>query len=113
MRNAARWVALVGTFLLALAAAPALAADLDAAKDAGQVGERADGYVGLVDASAPDEVKALVKRVNEGRRAKYREIARKRDVPLEAVAVQAGAKLIERAQPGHYVMDASETWKRK
>jgi uncharacterized protein YdbL (DUF1318 family) len=113
MRNAARWLAGLSALVLALAAAPVLAADLDGAKAAGQVGERADGYVGLVDASAPGDVKALVERVNAGRRQKYGEIAAKRGVPVEAVAAQAGVKLIQRTQPGHYVMDSSGRWKRK
>jgi uncharacterized protein YdbL (DUF1318 family) len=113
MRNAARWLAPIGALVLALVAAPALAADLDSAKAAGQVGERIDGYLGLVDEDAPDDVKALVERVNAGRHKKYGEIAAKRDVPLEAVAVAAGAKLIERAEPGHYVMDEEGSWKQK
>ncbi len=113
MRNVARWLSLVGALALVLVALPALAADLDGAKAAGQVGERVDGYVGLVDANAPDAVKELVERVNAGRRQKYAEIAAKRNAPVEAVAAQAGAKLTQRAQPGHYVMDASGRWKRK
>ena len=113
MRHVARWLAMASALVLVLAAAPVLAADLDGAKAAGQVGERVDGYLGLVDASAPGDVKALVESVNAGRRKKYGEIAAKRGVPAEAVAAQAGAKLIQRAQPGHYVMDASGSWKRK
>ena len=113
MRNVARWLALISALALVLAAAPALAADLDGAKAAGQVGERVDGYLGLVDANAPGEVKALVERVNAGRRKKYGEIAAKRGVPLEAVAARAGAKLVQRAKPGHYVMGESGRWKRK
>ena len=54
-----------------------------------------------------------MERVNSGRRKKYGEIAAKRSVPVEAVAAQAGAKLVQRAQSGHYVMDASGRWKRK
>jgi uncharacterized protein YdbL (DUF1318 family) len=113
MRNVARWLALVSALALALAAAPALAVDLDGAKAAGQVGERVDGYLGLVDANAPGDVKDLVERVNAGRRQKYAEIAAKRNAPVEAVAAQAGAKLTQRAEPGQYVMDASGRWKRK
>ena len=113
MRNVARWLALASALALVLAALPALASDLDGAKAAGQVGERVDGYVGLVNANAPDAVKELVERVNAGRRQKYAEIAAKRSTPVEAVAAQAGAKLAQRAQPGHYVMDASGRWKRK
>jgi len=113
MRNAARWLAPVSALVLVLAAAPVIAADLDAAKAAGQVGERVNGYVGLVDASAPGDVKALVEQVNAGRRKKYGEIAAKRGVPIEAVAAQAGAKLIERTPPGYYVMDSTGRWKKK
>jgi len=113
MRNVARWLSLVGALALVLAVAPALAADLDGAKAAGQVGERVDGYVGLVDANAPGGAKALVESVNEFRSKKYAEIAAKRNAPVEAVAAQAGAKLTQRAEPGHYVMDASGRWKRK
>ncbi len=113
MRNVARWLALVGALALVLAALPALAADLDGAKAAGQVGERVDGYLGLVDANSPGDVKALVERVNAGRRQKYVEIAAKRSAPVDAVAAQAGVKLLERTQPGHYVKGASGSWKRK
>lgn len=113
MRNAARWLAPISALVLILAAAPVLAADLDGAKAAGQVGERVDGYLGLVDESAPADVKSLVERVNAGRREKYGEIAAKRGVPVESVAAQAGAKLIQRAEPGHYVMDSSGRWKQR
>ena len=117
MRNAARWLALVSALALVLAPAPALAAGLAeakaAAKAAGQVGERLDGYLGLVDASAPGDVKALVESVNAGRSKRYAEIAAKQGLPAKDVAAQAGAKLVERTQPGHYVMDASGSWKRK
>ena len=113
MRNAARWLVPVSALVLVLAAAPAFAADLDGAKAAGQVGERLDGYLGLVDEDAPDDVKELVERVNAGRLEKYGEIAAKRDVPVEAVAAAAGVKLIERAEPGHYVMDEEGNWKQK
>ncbi len=113
MRNATRWLAPIGALVLVLAVGPVLAADLDGAKAAGYVGERVDGYLGLVDANAPADVKALVEQVNAGRREKYGEIASKRGVPVEAVAAQAGIKLIERAEPGHYVMDSTGSWKRK
>ena len=86
--------------LLLVGASPAGAATLDEAKAAGQVAEGPDGYVHLVDSGAPADVKALVKDVNTKRKAKYATIAKKRDLPIETVAVQAGAKLVERASPG-------------
>jgi uncharacterized protein YdbL (DUF1318 family) len=98
---------------LTLATAAHAASELDTAKAAGQVGERPDGYVGLVAADAPETVKQLVSSVNQGRREKYTEIATRNSAPVEAVAARAGAKLIERAAPGEYVMDAEGRWVRK
>jgi uncharacterized protein YdbL (DUF1318 family) len=98
---------------LGLWAAPAAAASLDQAKAAGQVGERIDGYVGVVDAGAPGDVKALVEKINAERKAKYAEIAQKQGAPVAAVAQIAGKKLIERAPKGEYVMGADGQWQRK
>lgn len=92
---------------------PALALDLDAAKARGWIGERRDGYVGLVDPSAPAEARALVDRVNANRRAGYESVAEQNGVPRDQVEVLAGQKLIGRAAPGTYVMDAAGRWIRK
>ena len=101
-------------FAFLLLGAPAIsAATLDDAKAAGQVGEAPDGYVHLVNDGAPADVKALVKDINAKRKAKYESIAKKRGVPVEAVATQAGAKLIERTPAGQYVMDDHSNWKKK
>ena len=105
---------------IALAAALALvpvsaprAQSLDAAKAAGLVGERADGYVGIVDPSAPGNVVAMVQNINGQRRAKYQGIAAKNGTSLQAVEAIVGEKLIRRAKPGEYVMDSAGRWHRK
>jgi len=92
---------------------PALAGPLDDAKAAGLVGERIDGYVGVVDSGAPGDVKQLVEQINAERRAKYAEIARKQGAPVQAVAQIAGEKLVQRARGGEYVMGADGQWRRK
>jgi uncharacterized protein YdbL (DUF1318 family) len=103
--------ALVVMAVIALTAVPAAAADdLAAAKAAGQVGERADGTLGVVDANAPASVMELVERVNQQRQAIYAEIAAKNGTSVAAVAAQAGQTAIERTAPGHYVQDASGAW---
>jgi uncharacterized protein len=99
--------------LLCLSALPAAAQSLDEAKVAGQVGERIEGYLGVVDADAPGEVRALVDRVNAQRRAKYAEIAAERGTSVQAVAQIAGEKLIERAPRGQYVLGAGGEWRQK
>lgn len=98
---------------LGLAALPALAASLAEAKAAGQVGEKVDGFLGVVDANAPADVRALVDQVNAERQAKYAEIAQKQGTPIDAVAKIAGQKLIERTPGGQYVLGADGQWRQK
>lgn len=112
MRTRRSALALAGGLLL-VGALPALALTLDEAKAQGLVGERADGYVGVVDPSAPAEVRRLVEDVNAKRREAYEQIAKKNGVPVDAVAALAGAKLIEKTPPGQYVMGADGRWRRK
>jgi uncharacterized protein YdbL (DUF1318 family) len=99
--------------ILLLIGLPAAAGSLSSAKAAGQVGEKPDGYVGLVDEGAPAEIRELVQDINARRRVKYEEIAKKSGAAVNAVAARAGTKLIERAAEGNFVMDASGKWVRK
>lgn len=96
-----------------LGVTPAMALDLDTAKAQGWIGERRDGYIGLVDAAAPAEAAALVQRINAERRAAYDGVAAQNSVPRDQVEALAGQKLIERAAPGTFVMDAAGRWSRK
>lgn len=108
-------------FLLALVVAlggmaatgPAAAGALEDAKRAGQVGEQADGYLGLVKGSVPGNVRALVKDINMKRREKYREIAANRGIAINAFEAFMGEKLIGRAAKGHYIRPAGGGWTRK
>jgi hypothetical protein len=100
--------------LCLLAHAPAARADaLDDARARGLVGERPDGYVGLVDPDAPADVKRLVEDVNRRRAHHYEGIAEREGTNATAVAALAGAKLVERAPAGQFVMDAAGNWKKK
>ena len=99
--------------LLLFFALTAHAATLDGAKAAGQIGESVDGYVHLVDKGAPAAVKALVKDVNNKRRAKYESIAKSRGASVGEVAALAGAKLVKRTPAGQDVMDSSSKWRKK
>ena len=104
---------LAGLFLsLWLLATPAFAADLAQAKAAGQVGEQLNGLLGLVDSSAPADVKALVENINAQRLAEYQRIAAKNGVPAEEVARLTAQKVIGQAVAGHYVQTASGWQKR-
>ena len=97
--------------LLALLAAPAAYADaLNDAKAKGFVGERLDGYLGVVSPNAPADAKALVDSINARRKQHYAKIAGQEGIDTAVVAARAGAKLRERAEPGHYVMNPDGSW---
>jgi len=106
-------VALAAAILFFAAAPNAWAEELEAAKASGQVGERPDGYLGLVSASASPAVGQLVTDINAKRKAKYAEIAKQNGTAVDAVAALMGAKLIERAPAGQYVMGADGRWVKK
>ncbi len=107
------FAALLALALLAVPSGSVLADQLGNAKKAGSVGERPDGYLGVVDKSAGPEVKALVEEINQKRREKYASIAKKRGTSVKAVAALAGAKLVKNASPGEYVMTNSGKWSQK
>ena len=105
--------ALLAVALLAVPSGSVLADQLGAAKKAGSVGERPDGYLGVVDKNAGPEVKALVEEINQKRREKYTAIAKKRGTKVKAVAALAGEKWIEKTPSGQYVMTSSGKWIQK
>ena len=83
------------------------------AKGKSQGGEQLDGYVGLIDKSAPDVIKKMVKDTNERRKAKYQKIAKQRGSTVESVSNQAGSKLTGRANPGEMIQNAEGKWVKK
>ncbi len=111
IRRLRRLAAVALAASIALLAAPAAYADaLNDAKAKGYVGERPDGYLGVVSPSAPADAKALVDSINAKRKQHYAKIAAKEGIDTVVVAVRAGDKLRERAQPGHYVMTKDGKW---
>jgi len=99
---------------LVLMALPVLAADsLSQAKDAGLVGERLDGYLGTVASNPSQDVVQLVKSINAKRKDAYQEIAIQQGQPLHVVEKLMVKKLLERAEPGHYIMSESGRWIQK
>lgn len=107
------WALGLLTLTLSLWAAPAQASALDEAKSSGELGERYDGYLGPVSDSASAGSKALAADINTKRKAHYAKIAAKNGATVEATAAIAGAKLVEGAPSGQYVMpSAGAGWKR-
>jgi len=90
-----------------------LALTLQEAKNEGLVGEQRNGYVGLVMESAPAEVMALARDVNNQRRELYQQIARQNNLTVEQVAALAFEKAVEATPAGQYLQDTSGAWVKK
>lgn len=92
---------------------PSWALTLEEAKTQGIVGEQPNGYLGVVQPSAPPEVQALVSDVNQKRRQMYEDIARRNSTKLEAVEMLAGKTAIDNTRPGNFVRSPSGQWVKK
>ena len=103
---------LFGAVLLgSTASGSAFGLSLEEAKTKGLVGEKASGYLGVVNPGSP-EAQALAADVNEKRRQAYQDIAARNKTPLQAVEALAGEKAIQNTKPGHFV-EAPGGWTRK
>ncbi|MEG3638210.1 YdbL family protein [Magnetococcus sp. PR-3] len=101
-------------FLMAMMLATTLhASPLNDAKQAGYLGEKGDGYVGLVSNNAPSSIKQLMQEINLKRRAKYRQIAGKNGTSLRSVEGIVGQKLLDRTPRGTYMLSPSGSWVKK
>ena len=86
---------------------------IEAAKDQGVVGERIDGYLGIVSGGADPALVRLVQDTNNKRRAAYDSLASQTGTTPQEVARVTGEKLTAAAGPGEYIMDDSGSWKKK
>ncbi|HEX6376986.1 MAG TPA: YdbL family protein [Allosphingosinicella sp.] len=79
----------------------------------GQVGEQADGYLGLV-GSAPAAIRAQVDAVNIKRRAYYTDLAAKRAAKIEEVAATTACELFRtKVAPGQYYRLPDGVWRQR
>lgn len=99
--------------VLGAAAVPVLAQQRDpayaAAREAGKVGERPDGYLGIVGSPDP-ALQRLVDDINIKRKAIYMEKARENSATPEAYALTAGCQAIARTVPGEKYMTPDGNW---
>jgi uncharacterized protein len=95
-----------------LLATPALAQRdpaYDAARAAGQVGEKMDGYLGIVGGANAD-LQRIVSDINIKRRAVYADKARAANATLEEYALTAGCLAIARTKPGEKYQAPDGSW---
>jgi len=99
---------------LALTASIAHADALDDARAAGQLGERPDGYVDVVNPGASADIVSLKEQINAQRRKIYQQLAGEKGVPVEEVGALAAEKTIaQKLKPGMYYMNSSGQWVQK
>lgn len=86
-------------------------AQIEAAKSAGVIGERIDGYLGIVNDGAVDaSLQRRVNEINARRRAAYDQLAEDTGATTAQVARITGEKQIERARPGEWYLNEQGLW---
>ncbi len=107
---------LVALAAVALAAAimPAAAQTplVNAARAAGQVGERYDGYMGFV-VQPSARLRSQVSAINIQRRSLYSNLAASKGAAPHEVGITAGCQLLARVQVGQAYMLADRQWRRR
>ena len=98
---------------MAYAQSAAAKATVDAAKAAGQVGEQADGYLGLVSGDAPAPVRAAVAEINAGRTDAFKDAAAKAGTSVDVAGAAVGKQLFDRLPAGQYYRTAEGRWAKK
>ncbi len=106
-------VALLVFLVLGAAQSASAQEMLRTAKNAQQVGEKLDGFLAVVDKSAPAKVKKMVENTNSLRKNRYQKVASMRGATLESVGKQAAEILFERAVAGDLLESAGGKWKQK
>ena len=91
---------------------PAVAqtSDYKEAKAAGLVGERVDGYIGIVGEATP-ALQDIVNDINIKRRAVFQKKADENKATLEAYAFTVGCQSIARTKPGEKYQAPDGAWK--
>lgn len=93
-------------------AAAAQTPAIDAARAAGSLGERFDGYIGIA-APVSGSVRSQVSTINIRRRSLYSNLAAKKGVSPQDVGVTAGCQLLARVRVGEAYMLADGVWRRR
>ncbi len=80
-----------------------------AARQSGQVGEKMDGYLGIVGTATPD-LQRMVSDINIKRKAVYAQRAQAEEATIEEYALTAGCQAISRTVPGEKYQAPDGTW---
>ena len=97
---------------LAVPAAAQTSPAIRAAKAAGQVGERYDGYLGFATPPSP-ALRREVGAINIRRRALYTNLARRRGVTPETAALATACELLTRVPVSQVYLLQDRIWRRR
>ncbi|MEZ6030167.1 MAG: YdbL family protein [Hyphomonadaceae bacterium] len=100
---------------LCVAVAPAIAQSdpaYQAARESGQIGEKTDGFLGIVGAATP-ALQAMVDDLNIRRHANYNERAQANGVTLIDYATAQGCIRISRTAPGEMYQAPDGGWRQR
>ena len=107
------FTALAAALVLGSVAAPVLAQQRDpayaAARSAGKVGEKMDGYLEVVSGETP-ALRAMVNDLNNQRRAVYARQAQANGATMEQYAFTAGCLAISRTTSGEMYQAPDGSW---
>jgi uncharacterized protein len=106
-----RLIACLAALALAAPAAAQPTPTLAAAIQAGQVGERFDGYMGFA-VTPSAEVRRQVLSINIRRRNLYLELAGRRNVNAQVVGVATACQLFRQLIPGEAYLLSDNVWRR-
>ena len=105
------WLTLIAAILVSGPVSAQSYPELIAARRAGQVGERFDGYLGY--ASTPSAVvQRQVSATNIRRRSLYVDLAQRRRVTPEVAGMATGCELLSMIAVGEVYMLQDGTWRR-
>ncbi len=79
-------------------------------KSQGLVGERSNGYLGVV--TNQNEASQLVQLINVARKTQYQKMANANEITTQDIETLAGKKALEKTQTGHYI-EINGRWVKK
>src|SRR6478672_7002389 len=109
-KSPARWFVISAIFW-STALGAAFGLSLEEAKTKGLVGEKPNGYLGVVKPGS-QEAQSLTNEVNQKRRRAYEDIASRNRAQIDAVEALAGEKAIQNTKPGHFI-EGPDGWTKK